>query len=209
MDGILNVIIEYISSVDNNSLYFLLFISAVVENLFPPAPGDTVTAFGAFLVGIGRLDYLLVYFFTTAGSSVGFMCLYSLGRVIDNNFFHKRKVSFFSSKAIDNALSGFNRYGYAIVLVNRFLPGIRSVISISAGIVKLRAHFVFLFSIISAMLWNLIWIQTGYMLGGNWSEVKESISEIIGNYNKLALLVIFFLVAGFFLKKILVSKSKD
>ena len=62
MENCLLEIMQGLSSADTWMLYLILFASAVVENLFPPIPGDTITAFGAFLVGTGRLNYFMVYF---------------------------------------------------------------------------------------------------------------------------------------------------
>jgi membrane protein DedA with SNARE-associated domain len=61
-------------------VYFLLALSAYVENLVPPIPGDTITAFGAFLVGTGRLDFFGVFLSTTLGSLLGFLTLFWLVR---------------------------------------------------------------------------------------------------------------------------------
>lgn len=208
MDFILDSIINYLDSVNATYVYLLLFVSAVVENIFPPAPGDTITAFGAFMVGTGRLEYLMVYLVTTAGSTAGFMILYFLGRFLDRNYFFEKKIAHFDSKTIDIAIDKFNRYGYIIVLINRFLPGVRSVISISAGIVRLKPHLVFVFATSSALIWNLIWIQAGFLLGDNWDTVKQKITVLLGNYNKVAVLLIILALAYFFLKNLLVNSKK-
>ena len=59
----------------NSLLYLLLGLSAFVENIFPPIPGATITAFGVFLVGALKLDFMGVYLSTTLGSLAGFMAL--------------------------------------------------------------------------------------------------------------------------------------
>lgn len=167
-------------------LYMFLFGSAVLENLFPPIPGDTITVFGAFLVGIGKLDFILVYAVTTLGSSVGFILLFYAGAFLEMEFFLNTRFRIFSSQKILQAEKWFNRYGYYIVIINRFLPGIRSVISIAAGISGLRGWKVFLLAMISAMGWNFIWIYSGYTLGNNWETVYGKISGIIKSYNAAA-----------------------
>lgn len=164
-------------------LYLFLFGSAVFENLFPPAPGDTVTVFGAFLVGMGRLDFFMVYAVTTLGSAIGFMILFYAGAFLEMEFFLNTRFKIFSSRKILAAEKWFSRYGYYAVVLNRFLPGIRSVISIVAGISGLNGWKVFLLSIVSAMAWNFLWIYSGYTLGNNWEMVNQKISLIIRNYN--------------------------
>ncbi|TAL38884.1 MAG: DedA family protein [Spirochaetes bacterium] len=168
----------------NEALFYLfLFVSAVIENLFPPIPGDTITAFGAFLVGTGRLNYFLVYGVTTLGSVVGFMLLFFLGRFMGKEFFMNKNYSFFSSKSILSAEAWFRRFGYPVVAGNRFLPGIRSVISLVSGISMLSPARVLALSVASAAVWNFIWIHAGFMLGTNWDAVRGKTQTLLRNYN--------------------------
>jgi len=189
-------------------LYLFLFGSAVLENLFPPAPGDTVTVFGAFLVGVGRLDFFIVYAVTTLGSAAGFMILFYAGAFLEMEFFLNTRFKIFSSHKILSAEKWFNRYGYYVVVLNRFLPGLRSVISIVAGVSHLHGLKVFLLSIVSAMGWNIIWIYSGYTLGNNWDMVNQKISGIIRNYNIAAGILLITALAGFFIFKMLKKRRR-
>ena len=192
-------------------LYILLFLSAIIENLFPPIPGDTITGFGAFLVGTGRLNFWIVYAVTTAGSLLGFMALFILGRYFGYNFFMKRNYKFFSKETIESAIPWFSKYGYLVVLANRFMPGIRSVISLAAGILRLNPLFTGLAALISAAVWNLIFIAVGFSLGTNWDIVKEKFELILRNYNIAAGIIILLIVSALcvkiFLKKRREKKS--
>ncbi len=183
MEDFINEIFDILMNMHNFILYIFLFLSAIIENLFPPIPGDTITAFGAFLVGTGKLDYLLVYVSTTLGSVLGFMVLVFVGRSLGSKYFHEKNLKNFSAKRIDKTEKWINKYGYYVVLSNRFLPGIRSVISIVSGITKLNILWIFILSLISASIWNLIWIHTGYLLGDNWSVVQEKIKILLQQYN--------------------------
>lgn len=196
MEEILNSIIAVLLPQNNLFLYFFLFFSAIMENLFPPIPGDTITAFGAFLVGTGRLNYSIVYISTTCGSVIGFMMLFYLGRYLGKEFFVQKNFNFFNLNQINKAENHFNRFGYAIVVLNRFFPGIRSVISITSGILKFNHSVVWILSFISAAIWNLIWIHTGYLLGNNWDSVKVKMSSLLAKYNLFAgiTITIFILI---------------
>lgn len=180
-------------------LYLFLFGSAILENLFPPVPGDTITVFGAFLVGIGKLDFLYVYAATTVGSAVGFIILFYAGAFLEMEFFLNTRIKIFSSHKLLAAEKWFSRYGYYVVVLNRFLPGVRSVISIVAGISGLNGLKVFFLSLISAMGWNFLWIYSGYTLGNNWERVYEKISGIIKTYNLAAGTVLAAAAAGYFI----------
>ena len=145
----LDKLLDFISSLPDSLIYISLGLSAFVENIFPPIPGDTVTAFGAFLVGAKRLHFLGVYMSTTVGSLSGFMFLFWVGGLLGRRFFVEKDYWFFKAKDIVRAEEWFRRFGYVLVLLNRFFPGIRSVISIAGGISGLRVLVVALLALIS------------------------------------------------------------
>ncbi len=190
--------LTFLDSLPDSLIYFLLGLSAFLENVFPPAPGDTITAFGAFLVGTNRLHFFSMFVATTIGSLAGFMFLFWIGSLLGRRFFIERDFWYFKAEDIIRAEDWFRRYGYFLVLMNRFFPGIRSVISIAGGISKLRVSKVTLFALISCSVWNLIWISVGYTLGTNWETARAKIEAILKGYNVaiLALLgiAILFLI---------------
>ena len=179
-------------------IYFFLALSAFVENLVPPIPGDTITAFGAFLVGVGRLSFAGVYLSTTIGSLLGFLTLFWLGRFLGRHFFIERDFRFLQAKDIIKAEEWFGRYGYFLILFNRFVPGIRSVISIAAGISRFRTTPVAFLSLLSCAAWNLIWIFMGRTLGTHWETVEEKMGDFLVRYN-VAMVVLIALAALFFI----------
>jgi len=191
--------LDFLHSLPDPLIYLILGLSAFVENLFPPIPGDTITAFGAFLVGTKRIDFLGVYVSTTFGSLCGFMSLFWLGSVLGRGFFLQGDFWLFKARDILRAEEWFRRYGYLLILLNRFFPGIRSVISIAGGISKLRFFPSMWLALLSAGAWNLIWISLGYALGRNWETVRERMDHIMSRYNQvvfvlLALVVVFFVI---------------
>ena len=206
MESLFNQSFDIIMQWNIYYLYLFLFASAIVENLFPPIPGDTITAFGAFLAGIGKLDFLMVFIVTTIGSSIGFMLLFYAGVFLGRNFFLNTKIKFISNENIIKAEEWFNKYGYFVVAINRFLPGIRSVISIVAGISGLNGLKVFILSVVSAMFWNFLWIYAGYSLGNNWEKVYEALSVLVTRYNIAAITVLIIAVIVYVLYKFVKSR---
>jgi len=214
MEQMINDIITYLLPKNDLFLYIFLFCSAVIENLMPPIPGDTITVLGAFLVGTGRLSFLLVYAATTAGSVTGFMILVLLGRFLEREFFMKKNYRFFTAKSIIAAENWFSRYGYYVVLANRFLPGVRSVISLVSGITRLNPVKVLLLALASAAVWNLIWIKIGFLLGNNWQVVREKAITLIEGYNIvmgaiIALAAICFIIYKLIKKRRAAKDSAD
>ncbi len=161
--------------------YILLFLSAVVENLFPPIPGDTVTLIGAYFVGRGHLSFAGVLISTTLGSVVGFMILFWIAYKLEKSFFESGKFKWVKQSQLDRVESLFHKFGYWIIAANRFLSGIRSVISISAGMAKLNFVMVTGLATLSALIWNGIIIYAGAFIGKSWQEIQEYINL----YNKI------------------------
>ena len=191
--------LDLLNSLPDYLIYFLLGLSAFVENVFPPIPGDTITAFGAFLVGTKRLDFFGVFLSTTMGSFAGFMFLFWIGLCLGRRHFIERDRWIFKARDIIRAEEWFRKYGYYLILLNRFLPGIRSVISIAGGISRLRILRVAFLALISSCTWSLIWISLGYMLGNNWDIMREKIAGFMIYYNfiilaLLGLVILFFVV---------------
>jgi membrane protein DedA with SNARE-associated domain len=196
-----DVFLNWLTTVPNWLIYLLLAVSAFVENIFPPIPGDTITAFGAFLVGTGRLDFMGVYLTTTIGSVIGFLFLFWLGLFLGRRFFLEKDHRFFKANDILRAEAWFRKYGYWLIVTNRFLPGVRSVISIAGGISRLKSSTVALLATASAAAWNLIWILAGYFLGTNWEAVRETLAKLMFKYNMIILGIGVLVVLGFLFRR--------
>ena len=187
-------LLNHIDKLPDYLVYLILGFSAFLENIFPPAPGDMIVAFGAFMVGAERLGFAGVFISTTLGSLMGFMTLFWLGGYLGRRFFIERDFFFFKKEDIVRTGNWFKKYGYFIITFNRFFPGVRSVISIAGGIYKLDRTRVFLLALFSAALWNIIWMGIGYTLGSKWEKVEAELQSIFARYNfvVLSLLLVLF-----------------
>ena len=183
---------NFFDSIDPVLAYALLFISAFVENTFPPIPGDTITIIGAYLISIGQLTFWGVYLSTTAGSILGFFTMYLMGILFGPAFFKSGKRSkIFNERQVQKVKNWFANYGYWVILANRFLSGTRSVISLFSGFFHLKWYLVLILATVSAMIWNGLLIYGGYLLGAKWELIKN----IIGSYNQIVI-IFTVLLAG-------------
>ncbi len=173
-------------------LYGSLLIAAYVENIVPPVPGDTVVIFGAYLVGLGKIEFLPSLAMTTIGSLAGFMTYYAVGRYFGREYFAKKNFKWFNSSKIDRIDKWFDRWGYSVVIGNRFLAGTRSVVSIFAGFTRLSILKVTIFAFISSLVWNGLLITAGYYAGKNWQYVKD----VVGNYNIIISVIIILVLTA-------------
>ena len=182
-------------------IYLLLGLSGFVENLFPPIPGDTITVFGAFLVGTGKLSFLGVYVATTAGSLLGFLALFWLAGLLGRRFFIERDFRFLKAEQIMKAEAWFDKYGFLLIALNRFLPGVRSAVSIAAGLARFPLTVVGLLALLSCAVWNLIWILLGQTLGKNWDVVEARMSSLMTHYRNAVLIALGVLILLLWLRK--------
>lgn len=196
---------------DNTYLaYTMLFVSAFIENVFPPIPGDTVTLVGAYFVGTGNLNYFGVLISTTAGSVVGFMTLFLLAFWLEWKVVEKYDFKWMKRTHIDRVQAWFQKYGYRVILANRFLSGVRSVISITAGLSKLKISSVLLLSFISALIWNGLIISAGAFIGDNWQDIEKYLKL----YNQMILIGLLiaafaYLIYFFVYKKKVFGRKND
>ena len=205
----LDQFLNFLSTLPAWLVYIFLGISAFVENIFPPIPGDTITVFGAFLVGVGKVGFAGVYVSTTLGSLAGFMTLFWVGMKLGRSYFIERDHWFFKAEDIVRAENWFRKYGYLLIFLNRFLPGIRSVISISGGISRLKAGKAALLALISCAIWNLIWIIVGYSIGSNWEEIKQTTGRIMSRYNTVVLILAGAVIIGLIVRSYVKRMRSD
>ncbi len=164
----LHEIIAYMSQVDPLVIYLILIFFAFIENVFPPSPSDVVVIIGASFIAVrGSADFITLLILTSLASSAGFMLMYWVGKKFGQRLVRSRKIKFITEEDLRHADRWFARYGYVLILVNRFLPGTRSAISFFTGIHELNFTKTFVFATISALLWNIFIIWLGFALGKN------------------------------------------
>ena len=191
-----------LNSIEPITAYVILFISAFVENVLPPIPGDTVVVVGAYLVSTDKLGFWGVFISTCIGSSFGFMVMYYVGAKFGRSFFYKKSRSkIFKENQIKKVEKWFANWGYWVIFANRFLAGTRSVVSIFAGLFHLNPYYVFGLGFLSTMIWNGILISLGLFLGENWNVLIGYISRYNFIFIVLTILVFLIIFINKFLKK--------
>ena len=181
MTAYLEALIAELSGVDPIWAYGLLSLSAFLENVIPPVPGDTVVVFSAYLVGRGALGFWPVFLATCAGGTAGFLTMYYIGYSRGRAFFSGRGGRFFSAANLAVAERWLARYGVALILGNRFLSGIRSVIAIGAGLGGMSWSKVALCGLLSMVAWNGLLLYAGLLVGQNW----EQVTGVLAQYNRV------------------------
>ncbi|MGE0884618.1 MAG: DedA family protein [Blastocatellales bacterium] len=171
----------------------LMFFVAYIENIFPPSPSDMVLVFAGTLIGIGTIDYTSSLIFATLGSTLGFMTAYLLGRYFQEKVVHGRISRYLPLGAINHVERMFQKYGYGVIVANRFLAGTRAIVSFVAGMSKMNLAATTALSAVSAAAWNAGLLYLGMIFGKNWHRVGEYLSI----YSTVVTIIIVAILAVF------------
>ena len=195
-------ILNQISTFPPLWIYITLFLFAFVENVFPPSPSDVVLVVGGSLVGTGAINFFLALAFATLGSILGFILMFYIGSTVDKKVIHSGRFKYIPVEAIEKVEIWFRKYGYFIIVANRFMPGTRAVISFFAGMSNLDPKRTITLCFVSALLWNTIMLYLGFVFGDNVATVDEYLTT----YTNIVIVVtgiiiLFFIVRLFFRKR--------
>lgn len=192
---------QYLNSIDPLVVYALVFGFALVENLFPPSPSDMMIIAAGSLIGIGKLDFLVTVFSATAGSVGGFILMYKIGDWFGDHILEQGKLKFIPIEAVHKVERWFAKYGYLVIVVNRFLTGTRAVVSFFAGMSELRLSTTVLLCGVSALVWNTILVAIGYYLGQNWDRISLLLSTYSQLATAIAVIVVVLIVVRYVLNR--------
>jgi membrane protein DedA with SNARE-associated domain len=181
-----------ISDVLTDLGYLGLVLLMVAETVFPPIPSEVVLPLTGFFVEQGEFAFVPALVASTAGSLIGAILLEEAARH-GGRPFAARFVRFahLDPGKFDDAEAWFRRRGWMMVLVGRCIPGVRSLVAIPAGVLRMpRAQYIVL-TLIGSTVWNALLIGAGYVLGTQWERVSDAIGPVAK-----PLLVIAFIAAG-------------
>jgi len=189
---------ELIISLINQFGYLGILFLILIENVFPPIPSEVILTFSGFMTTYTNMSVLGVIIFSTIGSVFGAILLYGIGRFLDKDKMIKiidgkvGKLLKLKNKDINKAEAWFEKKGPITVLICRFVPIVRSLISIPAGMVKMKFSLFLILTIIGTSVWNIVLVFVGSILGENWQEAVVFMDK----YSKtgLVILLISFIV---------------
>lgn len=200
-------ILNSLSSFSPIWIYTSLFFFSFVENVFPPSPSDVVIIVAGTLISSNVISFIPTLLVTSIGSVMGFMTLFFIGTQVDKKILEKGRFKFLSTEALQKVELWFAKYGYWIILGNRFLSGTRAVISFFAGLSELNFKKTLIFALISSTVWNLLIISLGVLFGNNIALVDQYLKTYSNIVLALTILIVAALVVKYFLQKR--RKQKD
>jgi membrane protein DedA with SNARE-associated domain len=185
--------------------YFGVFVLMMLESMVAPVPSELVMPFAGFLAATGRFSFALVVLFSSLGSICGSLLSYYIGKYGGNKFVvHFGKYLLLDLEDLEKTEKWFAKKGDKTVLISRFIPVVRHLISIPAGIGKMDMKKFVVYTVVGATIWNTFLAYLGYILGQNWNEVKH-----YSEYITIPVAVLLLLSGAYFVYKHVKDKRKE
>lgn len=193
--------IQYLQTLDPFLIYVVVLSIAFIENVIPPFPSDVVIVFAGSLISVGQVGFVETLLFATVGSSVGFVVMYKIGDWFGDKILEQGRIKFIPIDAVRKVEAWFVKYGYWIIIANRFLAGTRAVVSFFAGLSELNLLKTTILSFLSALAWNAILVSAGWYLGQHWERIGFYLNMYSQVVTAIVVLVALILVVRYFYKK--------
>lgn len=190
--------------------YFGVFFLILIENVFPPIPSEVILLISGFFSSYTSLSVFYMILASTLGSFLGAIILYYIGKIFNKERLKKivngrlGKILFLKENDIDKADEWFDNKGNKSVFFCRFVPIVRSLISIPAGMSEMPMGKFIIYTICGSMIWNTVLICLGFRLGSNW----EYVLTILDKYQMLVI-VILVIIFGYVIIKFYRKKRKS
>jgi membrane protein DedA with SNARE-associated domain len=165
------------------------------ENLFPPIPSELIMPLAGFTVAQGKMNFVLAVVAGVVGTMLGALPWYYAGKLLGEERLKSLADKYgkwitISSRDIDKADNWFDRHGSKAVFFCRLVPGVRTLISLPAGLSEMHLVPFLIYSTIGSALWIVALTYAGYLLGDNYDRVDE----YLGPVSKIVLVT---LIIGF------------
>lgn len=163
--------------------YSAIFAAMFLENLFPPIPSELIMPLGGFYVQQGQLDLVPVVLAGLLGTVLGALPWYGIGRLINEERIeawlqrHGRWIGI-SADELARSRRWFSRYGTALVFWGRLVPGIRTLISVPAGIEMMPMAPFLVWTTAGSLIWTFLLTVAGMVLGEGYSNVEIWIDPV-------------------------------
>jgi len=193
--GITEFLVEHFTAWIEAGGYFGVAVLMTLESMVAPVPSEAVMPFAGFLIFEGKFTYTGVIFFITLGSIVGSMISYFAGAWGGRPFVKRYgKFLLLDEHHLDTTERFFTRHGDKTIFICRFIPVVRHLISIPAGVGRMNLVKFCIYTVLGAGLWNAFLTYVGYRLKENWTIVRKY-SEIVD----IIVMAILIIAAAYFI----------
>ena len=200
--GLTETLCHYNTLFINQCSYFGVFVLMALESMIAPVPSELVMPFAGFLIFTGHFDPVAVMVASSLGSIVGSLLSYGMGMLGEPVVLRYGRYLLLNPHHLEWTKKFFDRHGGKTIFIARFIPVVRHLISIPAGLARMPLAPFILFTLVGATLWNGFLTYLGVRLKENWRLIQQYT-------HFLDFLVAAALVAGaaYLLWKIRVSRN--
>lgn len=196
---------KWLIDIMNEYGYWGILLLIALENIFPPIPSEIILTFGGFMTNTSNLNVIGVILSATAGSVIGAMILYWVGLQLDVKRMEKvidkwGHILRLSKNDIHKADAWFDKYGPWTVFFCRFIPLIRSLISIPAGMSNMNIGMFLLFTTLGTFIWNIVLVNLGAYFGASWDVIARYM-DVYSKVIYVVLIMLFLVFIVIYLKK--------
>tara|TARA_Y100001933_G_scaffold220190_1_gene229322 strand:+ start:113 stop:772 length:660 start_codon:yes stop_codon:yes gene_type:complete len=192
------------NSVKNNPniAYLVICFAMFLENIIPPIPSEIIMPLGGFFVYQGNLNFFILVIFGLIGTVLGSIPWYYLGKFLNEkklaNFVEsKGKFLGITSKDFNKSKLWFDKYGVSLVFWGRLIPGIRTLISVPAGIELMPFKKFLLWTTLGSLIWVVLLSISGYVFGENYRIIEEYVDNFKFFIKPLLVIVLVFFTLKF------------
>lgn len=194
--------------------YIGIMLLIAIENIFPPIPSEVILTFGGFLTTYTEMKVWGVVIAATIGAVLGALVLYGVGR-----FFPPERIEgwldgrlgqilHFKREDVERSAKWFTNKGKITVFICRFVPIVRSLISIPAGMTKMPMGIFLLYTTAGTFLWNTVLVHLGVFAGESWERIADYV-DVYAHATLIILIIVFIIGAIVFYKTRIANKNKE
>jgi len=184
-------------------IYLLVALSMILEYIFPPYPGDVAIFAGGYISAAHNVSIIAILIMAYIGSVIGFSLVYFIGKRSGRALIASNRIKFISPGLIERSEKWYKKVGEKLLIVSKFLPGLRFVLVFFSGIANVNFKKAFIFISISCLVWNSMVILLAFNLQKNINKVYG----VLSTYRDIVLAVIIIL-ALFYLSRYFANRRR-
>lgn len=191
MENFVINMLGFIESLPALATILFIFLSAVLQQIFPPYPGDSVNLFAGYLCGMDSIHPSLAFISYLSGTVLSSLFLYELGKKYGPRVLNIKMLSKISDEKKVSMLTMFKRYGVLYLMACKFLPGLNSIALLLSGACNMDKRLAYSGIAAVAAVHNLFFFYMGRTVGENWKSVERFLYSV----NKFAIIIVVIAIA--------------
>ena len=195
---------DWVVGTIEGSGYAGIFFLMVLENIFPPIPSELIIPLVGFAAAEGDLNIVLAILAATLGAVVGAIPWYVLGRAFGLERVKKLsekhgRLTTMSPSDVDLAQKWFDKHDGAAVFVGRLIPTVRTLISVPAGVARMKLPPFFIYTALGSAVWTTLLALLGYVLQSQYTLVEEYLNPVSN--------AVVIIIVGWYLYRVVTFKA--